>query len=547
MKKIIQLVVALAIASHSTAQLKKNIDHIFEEWNQKSHPGGVVCITKGNKVMYSNAFGLANLQYAIPNTMESVFNIGSVSKQFTALGIGLLAQEGKLNIDDSIQVYLPELPNFSQTITIRHLLHHTSGLRSTPELFILAGWREGDEIHTDDVFNYICKQRDLNFTPGSEFMYSNTNYVLLAMIISRITGQDFSNWMKTNIFNPLGMKNTYIDETNVQRFYNTSTPYFQTGENEFTIIQNPTLDLGASNVYSSVLDLQKWIAQLNNPSAKWKNAVQFLKTNDTLSSGKPNEYCFGLISDEFKGNKRIYHNGGIQGYLSFLMTFPDEQLSVIILTNYLDSDANRRVETLLNQLLSDKREQPNESTEFKSVQLNVNNAKKFVSEYWNNNKNYARTVLLENDTLWYKRTNGSKSALIQIEDSIFVLGGLKSTVSVQFKVMNDTIYMLVKDGEKEEELFTPYTYSPTTSIELNAYCGNFYSSELETSYTITSADNALIGYHSRHGYFPISILKKDIVSWDGLGVAHYVFNDQSEVLGFYVSIDRVRNVWFKKQ
>lgn len=547
MKKFILFAISIIIAGHSFAQLKHKADQIFDDWNQKSNPGGVVYITKGEKVMYSNAFGLANVQYAIPNTIESVFNIGSVSKQFTALGIALLSQTGEINIDDSIQVYLPELPDFKNTITLRHLLHHTSGLRSTPELFILAGWREGDEIRTEDVFNYVCKQTDLNFTPGSEFMYSNTNYVLLAMIIARVTHQNFTDWMKSNIFDPLGMKNTYIDDSNLKRFYSTSTPYFQVNENEFTIIQNPNLDLGASNVYSSVPDLNKWIKQLNNPESKWKDAIQFLLTSDTLTNGQANNYCFGLINDEFNGNKRIFHNGGVPGYLSFVMTFPDEQLSVIVLTNYLDSKINQRVDALLNLILKNKSQQLTSSNELNPVPLNLKNAENYVADYWNNDKNYSRSVYLDNDTLWYQRTIGNKSPLIQIEDSLFVLGGVKTIVRVQFRTLKDKIYMFVKDGDKVEQIFEPYINSPVTSTEITNYCGTYYSSELETTYTIAAMNDELIGYHSRHGTFPITILKKDLVGWADFAVARYLTNNKDEVIGFYVSLDRVRNVWFEKQ
>ncbi len=546
MKKSILFAVSLLLSTSLSAQKGQKIDQLFEDWNQVNHPGGVVYISKDDKVLYSKAFGLANIQYNIPNSTESLFNLASVSKQFTALGIALLHEEGKLSIDDSIQMYLSEIPNFEHTITIRHLLHHTSGLRSTPELFGLAGWRDGDAIRTEDVFNFMCKQTDLNFEPGSEFMYSNTNYVLLAMIISGVTQQDFSDWMKSNVFDPLGMTNTHVDESNVIRTANTTTPYMEVEENQFVSIQNSSLDIGASNVYSSAPDLMKWMKQLNNPEKEWESTIELLLTNDTLTNGMSNEYAFGLIEDKYLGNKRIYHTGGIPGHLSFSMNFPDEELSVVILTNYLDFKAHQRVERLLSLFLKDRGDKQNATERIKPIPLNLSQAGNYVANYWNNSANYARSVYLENDTLWYLRTNGFKSPLLQIEDSVFVLGGIKATVRVQFRKRDGVIYMHVKDGEKAEQILEPYDISPPTLAEVTTYAGVYYSSELETSYTIMLNNEELIGYHSRHGYFPIEVLRKGLVNWSGMAVAKYKLDDEGKVLGFYVTMDRVRNVWFMK-
>jgi CubicO group peptidase (beta-lactamase class C family) len=546
MKKFISFALSILMVIHLSAQKYQKVDQIFEDWNQENHPGGVVYISKADKVLYSKAFGLANIQYAIPNTTESVFNLASVSKQFTALGISLLHEEGKLSIDDSIQIYLPELPNFGHKITIRNLLHHTSGLRSTPELFTLAGWRDGDAILTEDVFNYTCKQRDLNFNPGSEFMYSNTNYVLLAMIISRVTNQNFADWMKSNVFSPLGMSETFIDESNLNGTAHTCTPYFEEEKKQFLIAQNSSLDVGASNVYSSATDLMKWMQQLNNPEKKWSNSIELMLTNDTLTNGASNDYALGLITDDYKGNKRIYHNGGVPGYLSFAMNFPEEQLSVVVMANYLDYSANQRVEMILSLFLSDKSDKQ-VSESIKTVPLNLKCVSNYTSNYWNNQENYSRSVYIENDTLWYLRANGNKSPLLQINDSIFVIGGINASVYVHFKKQASQIYMNVKDGEKPIQIFEPYDNSPPNSSDLNNYSGVYYSSELETSYTITSDQKVLTGYHSRHGYFPIEMLRKGLVNWSGFAVAKYKLDDQGEVLGFYVTMDRVRNVWFAKQ
>ena len=188
----------------------QKIDSLFVNWTQPNYPGAVVGIMKGGELVFSKAYGLASLEYNVPNTTETLFNLASVSKQFTAMGIVILEQEGKLSFDDDIRRHIPELPDFGETITIRNMLQHTSGLRSFHDLLALAGWRSGERRDNDDLYRLMLKQRDLNFTPGQEYAYSNTNYMLMVNVIEKITGEKFIDWMKRKVFQPLGMKNTYI-------------------------------------------------------------------------------------------------------------------------------------------------------------------------------------------------------------------------------------------------------------------------------------------------------------------------------------------------
>lgn len=546
--KIVLFSLFALFALDCIAQESQKIDQIFLDWNQDEHPGGIVLVSKGEEIVYSKAFGSANIENGIFNSLKTSFNIASVSKQFTALGISLLFQEGKLSIDDRIQLYLPELPDFGAKITIRHLLHHTSGLRSTPELFALAGWIDSDTITTEDVFNYLCKQTDLNFQPGTEFMYSNSNYVLLALIIQRVSEQDFTKWMKSHVFDPLGMTNTFIDASNANTLSTACMPYFEIGENQFEIAINSSHDIGASNVYSTAPDLMIWLQQLSHPDEKWASSIKFLQTTDELIGGADNNYARGLMVDEYKGNRRIYHNGGIPGNLSFVTHFPDDDLSVVVLANFLDTNAQKKVELLLSHYLKDKSKKRKKMKRVKPVSLDTESAQNYCADYWNANKNYSRSVFLENDTLWYLRTNGSRSPLVQVKDSCFILGGIGSVVvQVQFKEQNGIIFMYVLDEAKPIEVFTPYDNSPPSESELKKYCGTFYSPELETSYAITLEDQQLMGHHKIFGPFEIEVLKMDVVNWSGFAVAHYKKDEQGQITGFYVSIDRVKNVWFEKE
>ncbi len=528
-----------------TQKLENKIDQIFKEWNQEGHPGGVLMIKKKGELLCSKSYGMANIKYNVPNDNEMIFNIGSTSKQFTAMGVVKLYLENKLSFDDDIRKYLPELHEFEQSITIRHLLHHTSGFRSTPELFALAGWREGDAITTEDDYNYLCKQTSLNFVPGEQFMYSNSNYVLLAMIIERVTQKPFQLWMKTNIFKPLKMNHTFVDEKNGNTDKKVATPYYEIGENQFTLAENISLNIGASNIYTTATDLISWMSNFHSPSKGWEKAFELLQTTDTLNNGELNNYAYGVLVDEFYGNKRIQHSGGVPGFLSYAEYYPEEEMTIVLLTNFIAYTVQQKQMELLKLFLKNKSPQKEKITALKPLPLDVENAKKVVGDYWNIKENYPRRIYLERDTLWYLRNNGVKSHLVQVSENKFIIGGINVPVIVLFEE-GEQKKMIVKDGDKPTQVFVEYDNSPLSEKEKMEYLGQFYSQELETYYEIKIEKGKLTGYHSRHGSFPVSILKRDVIDWSGMAIAKYVRDKNGMITGFFVDMNRVEKVWFQK-
>ncbi|MCB0837049.1 MAG: serine hydrolase, partial [Bacteroidetes bacterium] len=205
------------IQAQSSNKLTKQIDQIFSEWNHKERPGGAVAVAKDGKIVFSKGYGMANLEYHIPNEPATVFHIASVSKQFTTFAILLLEKDGKLSLDDDIRKYLPEIPDFGTKITLRHLAHHTSGLRDQWNLLALAGWRLDDVITLDHVMALMSRQKDLNFEPGEEYLYCNSGFTLLAEIVSRVSGKSFAEFTRERIFTPLKMNNTlfYVDHEEI--------------------------------------------------------------------------------------------------------------------------------------------------------------------------------------------------------------------------------------------------------------------------------------------------------------------------------------------
>lgn len=216
--------IQLTFAQLNNEEVAK-IDELFTTWQQPNHPGGSIGIMKNGRVVYSKAYGLASLEYQIPNETNTLYNAASVSKQFTALGIVLLHLKGKIDIDADINTYLPTMPKFQYPIATRQMLHHTSGMRSLHALLGLAGWRHDDSRTNEDLYRFMEKQVDLNFKPNDEYLYCNTGYMLMAKIIENVTGEDFVSWMKKEVFDPLEMTATYVEKQYNRVVPNNATSY----------------------------------------------------------------------------------------------------------------------------------------------------------------------------------------------------------------------------------------------------------------------------------------------------------------------------------
>jgi CubicO group peptidase (beta-lactamase class C family) len=368
----------------SFAQLNKTaieqIDSLFLAWNQPNHPGGAIGIMQHGKLVYSKAYGLASLEYLVPNTANTNFNIASISKQFTSMGILILEQQGKLSIDEDIRTYLPELPDFGEKITLRHCMHHTSGMRSLHALLGMAGWRGDDMRNNADLFRLMKKQKDLNFKPGSEYLYCNTGYMLMADIIEKISGEKFADWMKKNIFDPLGLVATYVEDQYNRVRPNSATSYAHSGKYGFTRSTEYWNYVGSGNIHSNTRDLLHWMENYMHPKKGWKALFERMQTVDLLSNGETLYYAFGVDTKVYKGEKRIGHGGSIGGFRSNLMTFPEHGLTVAVLTNFSGGNAGGKVSQIADIIL-DKPKVAKKKTNSPKVKKYVDLSAKELAAY----------------------------------------------------------------------------------------------------------------------------------------------------------------------
>ena len=285
-----------------------------------------------DSVVHLKGYGIANLEYGVPITPETVFMVASVSKQFTAFAIAMLAQRGDLSLEDDVRTYIPELHKFEPPITIRQLVHHTSGLRDEFGLLAMAGYRMADVISKDTILNLLFRQRTLNFTSGDEYSYCNSGYTLLAEIVERVTGDSFRKWTHENIFEPLGMTHTHFRDDHTSVIPNRAQGYI-TSDSTFKIQALAYSSVGASGLYTTAADLARWAQNFKTTQVGGTEVHKQILERGVLNDGDTLRYAFGLSHGYYRGLNFISHDGSHRGFRTHLARFPEADLSVIVLGN----------------------------------------------------------------------------------------------------------------------------------------------------------------------------------------------------------------------
>jgi CubicO group peptidase (beta-lactamase class C family) len=313
------------------------VDALFANWNKRDSPGAALAVVQGGKVLHAKGYGMADLEHDVPITPQTPFYIASVAKQFTAFAIARLAQQGKLSLDDDIRKHLPELHDFGKTVTIRNLIHHTSGLRDYLILLMLAGGRQGDLITQKDALRLLRGQRELDFPPGEQHSYSNSNYILLATIVERVTKQTYHDWMAKNVFEPLGMSRSEVGDDpgriiKGRAFSYAPQPGAKAGVHFKTLVE-PISSYGDGNIFCSAEDLARWLSHFGRPRVGDEATIKQMYEPGKLLDTIPLSYAFGLVIGEYRGLSLIGHGGGWAGYRTYVGWFPEHDLGIIILSN----------------------------------------------------------------------------------------------------------------------------------------------------------------------------------------------------------------------
>lgn len=392
---------------------KAAVDEIFADLTTNGSPGCALAVARDGKILYEKGYGLASIEQNAPITPQTIFDIGSTSKQFTAASILLLEKQGKLSVNDDVRKYIPELRDYGKTITILNLLNHTSGLRDYLELMTLAGTNIDDVTDDDDALKIVVRQKALNFEPGSEWLYSNTGFFLLSVIIKRVSGKTLADFASENIFQPLGMTHTQYRDDHTRLIPNRALAYEEKGHG-FALDVSYFEQTGDGAVHTSVEDILKWDENFYSAQVGGKAFLAELQENAHLNSGKKLDYAKGLVVHEYRGLPAVDHGGAWGGYRAQLLRFPGQHFSVACLCNLGNANPNKRAERVadvyLGSLMKEKApEKRSEPQELKKPQgaLMAEQLQGLGGDYYSDELNVMYKLAVEGTTLKLKEIGGS--------------------------------------------------------------------------------------------------------------------------------------------
>lgn len=462
-------------------------NRVFAAWTATDGPGCAAAVAREGRLVHQNGYGMANLETGTPITPASVFHLASVSKQFTAAAILTLARDGKLSLDDDIRKHLPELPDYGHRITIRHLLNHTSGLRDQWDLLSMARGRfEENRITEADVLEMVTRQRALNFTPGAEYLYSNTGYTLAAIIVRRASGKSLRDFADEHFFRPLGMTQTQFQDDYTRVIPNRAAGYARRASGRWHV-SLPNYDTyGATSLFSTTGDLLKWQANMVKPSVGDSSFFAEMRQLPVLTNGDTSAYGLGLIAERHRGVPIVSHGGADAGYRTWLGRFPEQALDVVVLCNAASSNPAALARALADVFLpATLAAAPPPMPERVAVAHEV--LRSFSGMYVNTRNGAVNYIGLRGDTLIAGRTAGP--ALVPVGERRFRAGP-----QGELEFMPDGTVRQHSLGwpRRAPDVWRRVEEAKLTPAELAAYAGTYHSEELGATYTVAVRDSLLV-------------------------------------------------------
>jgi CubicO group peptidase (beta-lactamase class C family) len=525
------------------------VDQLFAPWDVDGSPGAALAVARDGEIVYEQGYGLAQLEYEVPITPTTVFHVASVSKQFTAFAVAMLADEGKLSLDDDIRIHLPEVPDFGDTITIRHLIHHTSGLRDQWVLLAMAGWRLDDVITRDQIMRLVRRQRELNFKPGDEIVYCNTGYTLLAEIVERVTGQSFAEWTAEHIFQPLGMTDTHFHDDHQLVVPNRAYSYARRGDGYRKAVLSYA-NVGATSLFTTVRDLVKWEENLDDGWVGGAAVIQAMHTRGILNDGDTLSYAFGLGIGEYRGLSNVGHSGGDAGFRSYVVRFPEESFVVVVLSNLGDFSPSSMALRVADVYLADRFEEetpepaPEPEPERPAVEVDPAVYDDYAGDYLDPDQ-VVFTVFRDGDRLYARGPGEPPVELVPESETRFFVPARDAYVTFERDEAGEVNGFIARQGDEEVEAkrIEPFV---AEEVGLAEYTGEYYSEELGTTYTLVVRDDALVATHVRHD--PITLRPTAPDGFSGnvwfFGRVQFERDAAGTITGFRLTSGRVRNLLF---
>ncbi|MCP4656894.1 MAG: beta-lactamase family protein, partial [bacterium] len=506
------------------------------------------------ETIYARGYGMASLEFGVPLGPETVFSVASMAKQFTAASIALLALRGEISLDDDVRNHLPGLADFGETVTIRHLIHHTSGVRDYLSLRSLAGYSSKDYFDNDRIIRFLTRQKSLNFRPGEQHLYSNSGYVLLAEIVKRVSGRSLGAFAEENVFRPLGMLDTRFDDDMRRVVKNRATSYGPLEEGGFQRYLKAFEVAGPGNLLTTVGDLHRWDRNFYDPRVGGTALIELMHTRGRLNRGKQLSYALGLVHGTYRGLRTVSHDGWFVGFRAELLRFPEQRFSVAVLCNLETINPVRLAEKVADIFLSEELTSPKEAESGSTVaeagpfvQVPQELLAELTGHYWSGEISVVREIILRDGRLFFHRGPGNESELAPLGERRFLMLGVPVHLEITFPpaAADRQRRMLVELPFKHGvwHAFEPVTPSPEA---LREYAGSYYSEELDAAYELSYENGELLIRFPPDDRLTLRPIFQDGFQIERVVTCRFQRDHAGRIVGMLIDSHRVRNLRFEK-
>ncbi len=509
------------------------VDTVFKEWDSYKTPGCAVDVTVEGRRHFSEAYGMADLEHQIPNTTSTLFEAGSVSKQFTAAAVVLLKLEGKISLDDDVREYIPDVPDYGDTITIRHLLTHTSGLRDWGSVAAISGWGRSNRTHSHKhVLDIISRQQELNFEPGKYYSYSNSGYNLAAILVDSLSEHSFAEFSDEYIFEPLGMNDTEWRDDYTRIVEGRSSAY--TAQSDSFSINRPIEHVhGNGGLLTTVSDLNTWNEAMRTGRLAGQHFVDLMHEFGVLDNGRTLDYALGLREGTDNGVPFINHTGATSGYRAFLGRYPEQDLSVAILCNVTNASPGNLgsdvAKIFLGDAVDDTEDEP------VGIDLSADQLNQYTGLYKDPKNGSLTKLKVENDTL--QTENDTK--LTPKTENKFRVG----TSDRHFMFLSEGDIQITVENYEEGKLYNVEDFDPSES-ELEEFTGTYYSEDSETRVKVETKGDKLIVNRRPEDEYELDPAYIDAFSSD-FGKLRFRRDENGEINKFLYGTGRVYSMPFE--
>ena len=543
-------VAALGQTATTIEALPAQIDRIFERWDRGGTPGCAVGVSERGSVVYTRGYGMANLEYRIQIKPETIFESGSVAKQFTSAAIALLASEGKLSRQDPVRKYVPELPDFGTPITIQHFLNHTSGLRSQWPMLSLAGRPPGLAVHTvDEILELVSQYKELNFKPGDEYLYNNTGFTLLGVIVQRVSGKSLNDFTQERLFKPLGMRHTQWRDDFTKVVPDRATAYRAVQGVQFRTNMSLTNVIGNGGLLTTVGDLLIWNENLDRPRVGGQAMVDEMQKRGRLNDGFENEYAQGLTVTDYRGVREVSHGGSTAGYQTFLARWPDERLSVAVLCNTTGTNPGAYAHQVADLLLAGTLKAASVP---KPVDVPAGALEQVAGLYRERSTDAVLRVAWDNDK---KTLRAGGQALVPTGAGLLSIGDGSRTMSVvsgtdgvnpAWPASGPAVGLIDRDGPSKPRTWDREQPFVPTPAQLVGFAGEYFCEELGVTYTFYIDGDSLKVRFRPAQRFTLTPVFQDAFEANG-NIIRFTRNAAGAVDGLRIFAGRVRHLRFVRR